>query len=121
MYGVSHSAPNEYREMVRTDGTRRDFAPGNPGLDARPTFGHVATDEARALSLESSDKLTPKLRHDVLPRQSKHAEHFGEIDVSYAARKQALALDQQFHGDAFCIDHFAKLEAAVGGAVRILR
>jgi len=68
MYVVSHSAPNEYREMVRTDGTRR--------------------------LLESSDQLTPELRHDVLPRQSKHAEHFGEIDVAYAARKQARALDQ---------------------------
>ena len=140
MYVVSHPAPNEYREMVRTDGTRRDVVPGNPGLDARPTVGHVATEEpiavafatggrgehrgaqvdARALLLESSDQLTPELRHDVFPRQSKHAEHFGEIDVAYAARKQALTLDQQFHGDALCIDHFAKLEGAVGGALRIL-
>jgi hypothetical protein len=140
MYGVSHSAPNEYREMVRTDGTRWDVVPGNPGLDARPTVGHVATDEpiavalatsgrgghrraqiyARALLLESSDQLMPELRHNVLPRQSKHAEHLGEIDVAYAARKQALALDQQFHGDAFCIDDFAKLEGAVGDALRIL-
>ncbi len=47
------------------------------------------------------------------------AEHFGEIDVAYAARKRALALDPaQFHGDAFCIDHFAKVEGAVGGALR---
>jgi hypothetical protein len=68
--------------------------------------------------LESSDQLTPELRHDLLPRQSKHAEHFGEIDVEYAARRQALALDQQLQGDAFCIDHFAKLEGAVGGALQ---
>src|SRR5208282_6484847 len=140
MYGVSHPAPNECWEMVRTDGTRRDVVPGNPGLDARPTVGHVATDEpiavafaaggrsehrgaqvdARALLLESSDQLTPELRHDVLPRQSKHAKHLGEIDVAYAARKQALALEEQFHGDALRIDHFAKLEGALGGAFRIL-
>src|SRR5271168_2495097 len=50
MYGVSHSAPNEYREMVRTDGTRRDVVPGNSGLDARPTVGHVATDEPIAVA-----------------------------------------------------------------------
>lgn len=105
-----------------------------------PTVGHVATDEpiavafatggrgehrgaqvdARALLLESSDKLTPELRHDVLPRQSKHAEHLGEIDLTYATRKQALALDEQFHGDALPINHFAKLEGAVGGALRIV-
>ena len=117
MYGVSHPAPNECGEMVRTDGTRRDVVPGDPGLDARRTVGHVATDEpiavafatggrgghrgaqvyARALLLESRDQLTPELRHNVLPRQSKHAEHLGEIDVAYAARKQALALDEQVH------------------------
>jgi hypothetical protein len=137
MYGVSHSAPDEYREMVGTDGTRHDVVPGDPSLDARSTVGHVATDEptavaasggsdghrgaqvyARALLLESCDQLTPELRHHVLPRQSKHVEHCREIDLAYATRKQALALDQQFHGDAFCIDHFAKLEGAVGGALR---
>ena len=140
MYGVSHSAPNEYRETVRTDGARRDIVPGNPGFDARATVGDVATHEpiavafatggggehrgaqvdARARLLESSDQRPPELRHDVFPRQPEHAEQVGEVDVAYAARKQALALDQQFHGDAFCIDHFAKLERAVGAVQRIL-
>ena len=34
MYVVSHPASNECWDMVRTDGTRRDVVPGDPGLDA---------------------------------------------------------------------------------------
>src|SRR5690348_9386506 len=77
-------------------------------------------DDASARLLEASDQLTPELRRDVLPRQSKHAGHLGEIDVAYVAKKQALALDHEFHGDALRFDHFAKREEAVGGALRIL-
>ncbi len=135
MYVVSHPAPNEGWDMVRTDGARRGVVPGDSRLDARLTVGHVATDEpmavafagghrgaqndARARLLEASDQLTPELRHDVLPRESKHAGHLGEIDLAYVAKKQALALDHKFHGDALRFDDFAQLEEAVGGALRI--
>ena len=86
MYVVSHPAPNECWDMVRTDGTRRDVVPGNPGLDARPTVGHVATDEPIAVAFATGGRRairTPANARTRAPPSSRIAQIDGS-DVQQA-------------------------------------